>query len=289
MVIGFFAPFPLVMMMPFMAAQSMLMGDAFGKAYQYGKRKISAMSNEEFNRMSSKDLSNEILTDYTNIIPTMKIAISRSSEFQSFIIEELAKIIKALPADISQGLTGSSGGNPLLENNPQSSGSLYDNINKLIANLLASLNNPVPEAYPTPGKSGSTIAEDEASKDEKTKEDIPVKDTIDAKKEESYAVSYQYFQYVWNPKTKSEHRKRMLYLDKFGTKAQRLRLLTHLEDKLKAASMKLTLMSSKEKVAHRSGKLHHNDSYHAAVAAHKTAFSQQQEYRKELRRMGLYK
>ncbi len=34
--IGFFAPLPLAMMMPFMAGQSMLMGDAFGKSYQYG-------------------------------------------------------------------------------------------------------------------------------------------------------------------------------------------------------------------------------------------------------------
>ncbi len=33
-----------------MATQSMVMGDAFGQAFQYGKRKISAMSNEEFNK-----------------------------------------------------------------------------------------------------------------------------------------------------------------------------------------------------------------------------------------------
>jgi len=87
-----------------MAGQSMMMGDAFGKAYQYGKRKISAMTNEDFNKLTTGDLGREILTDYTAIIPSMTQAIKQSTTFQSFIIHELAEIVKNLPKDLVEGL-----------------------------------------------------------------------------------------------------------------------------------------------------------------------------------------
>ncbi len=103
--IGFFAPFPLALMLPFMAAQSMIMGDSFGKAYQYGKRKISAMSNDEFNKLDTKQLGQEILTDYRNIIPSVSQAIKESNEFQSLIVNQLAQILKDLPADLIGGVT----------------------------------------------------------------------------------------------------------------------------------------------------------------------------------------
>ncbi len=107
--IGFFAPLPLAMMMPFMAGQSMMMGDAFGKSYQYGKRKISAMSNEDFNKLTVKDLANDIQADFNNIIPPLSQAVRQSSAFQSLIIQEMGKIIKSLPAELTQFFTGEPG------------------------------------------------------------------------------------------------------------------------------------------------------------------------------------
>ncbi len=104
--IGFFAPLPLAMMMPFMAGQSMMMGDAFGKSYQYGKRKISAMSNEDFNKLTIRDLANDIQADFNNIIPPLSQAVRQSSVFQSLIIQEMGKIIKTLPAELTQFFTG---------------------------------------------------------------------------------------------------------------------------------------------------------------------------------------
>ncbi len=98
--IGFFAPLPLALMMPFMAGQSMLMGDAFGKAYQYGKRKISAMSNEEFNALTPELLGKSIVTDYNAIIPSLEEAVQSSTEFQRIIIQELGNILKSIPADV---------------------------------------------------------------------------------------------------------------------------------------------------------------------------------------------
>ncbi len=88
-----------------MAAQSMIMGDSFGKAYQYGKRKISAMSNEEFNKLDTKQLGQEILTDYRNIIPSVSQAIEESNKFQSLIVNQLAQILRDLPADLIGGVT----------------------------------------------------------------------------------------------------------------------------------------------------------------------------------------
>ncbi len=114
--IGFFAPLPLAMMLPFMAGQSMIMGDAFGKAYQYGKRKISAMSNEEFNKLDADGLGKQLLEDYTLIVPHLKQAVHQSREFQSLIIQELGEIIKSLPQELinllnpEQSPTLSSGG-----------------------------------------------------------------------------------------------------------------------------------------------------------------------------------
>ncbi len=96
------------MMIPFMAGQSLMMGEAFGKGFQYGKRKISAMSNEEFNALTPSKLGEEIKTDYTAIIPHLGQAVKASSDFQSLVIKEIIDVIKNLPADIIGGFTGTS-------------------------------------------------------------------------------------------------------------------------------------------------------------------------------------
>ncbi len=108
MTIGLFAPLPLAMMIPFMAGQSLMMGEAFGKGFQYGKRKISSMSNEQFNALTADDLGKSIQTDYNQIIPHLGQAVKQSSDFQSLVIKEIIDVIKNLPADIIGGFTGTS-------------------------------------------------------------------------------------------------------------------------------------------------------------------------------------
>ncbi len=95
--IGFFAPFPLALMIPFMAGQSLAMGEAFGKGFQYGKRKISSMNNEEFNALNFKQLSESIATDYKVMIPSMKKSLEASDELQRAVFDALGKIILTLP------------------------------------------------------------------------------------------------------------------------------------------------------------------------------------------------
>ncbi len=70
--VGFFTPLPLAMMPIFMGAQSIIMGEAFGKGFQFGKRKISALTNEQFNKLSLAELWKDTSTDVTAMIPTLK-------------------------------------------------------------------------------------------------------------------------------------------------------------------------------------------------------------------------
>ncbi len=87
----------------------MLMGDAFGKSYQYGKRKISAMSNEDFNKLTPADLAKEITADFTVLIPELKIAMQQSTEFQGQIIVEMGNILKTLPDIVKEFIFGTPG------------------------------------------------------------------------------------------------------------------------------------------------------------------------------------
>jgi len=98
--IGFFAPFPLALMVPFMAGQSLAMGEAFGKGFQYGKRKISSMSNEEFNLLDFRKLSESINTDYKVMIPSLKNSIQASDELQREVFKALGDVIKDIPGEI---------------------------------------------------------------------------------------------------------------------------------------------------------------------------------------------
>ncbi len=101
-----FLPIPLAMMIPFMGAQSLVLGKAFGEGFQYGKRKISAMTNEEFNKLTPSDIAANSRKELQQMIPEMKASITDMRDFQSFIVHELIETAKQLPDDIFQGVTG---------------------------------------------------------------------------------------------------------------------------------------------------------------------------------------
>ncbi len=101
-----FLPIPLAMMIPFMGAQSLVLGKAFGEGFQYGKRKISSMTNEEFNKLTPSDIAANSRRELQQMIPEMKASITDMRDFQSFIVHELIATAKQLPDDIFQGVTG---------------------------------------------------------------------------------------------------------------------------------------------------------------------------------------
>ncbi len=104
--VGGFFPIPLAMMIPFMATQSLVMGEAFGKAFQFGKRKISAMSNEEFNKLDIETVASNMFASYKRIEGDLKESISQSTEFQQFIFKELIllgpELIKAIGGAVGE-------------------------------------------------------------------------------------------------------------------------------------------------------------------------------------------
>ncbi len=105
-VLSLFAPLPLALMIPFMAAQSFAMGEAFGKGFQSGKRRISSMTNEQFNAKTQPQIFAETTADISAMIPSMKKQMTEFTFLQSDIIQELIGYIKKLPSDIQQGLIG---------------------------------------------------------------------------------------------------------------------------------------------------------------------------------------
>ncbi len=94
-------PLPLAVMIPFMAGQSFAMGEAFGKCFQYGKRKISSMTNEEFNALSAADHFSETTADISEMIPSMKSQMNNFSTLQTDIIKTLIEQLKDAGITIS--------------------------------------------------------------------------------------------------------------------------------------------------------------------------------------------
>ncbi len=104
--IGFFAPLPLAIMIPFMAAQSFAMGQAFGTSFQYGKRKISSMSNEEFNAVTPTSLHDDLQADVRAMIPSMNESFNRMERFQIEIIQSMLDTFVLALKEFGQFLAG---------------------------------------------------------------------------------------------------------------------------------------------------------------------------------------
>ncbi len=99
-----FLPVPLPMMIPFMGAQSLVIGKMFGEGFQYGKRKISAMPNEQFNKLTFDDMMSNAREEMKASIPTMQHAIQDMLPLVETIVEEftryLTKVIQAAPKEL---------------------------------------------------------------------------------------------------------------------------------------------------------------------------------------------
>ncbi len=109
MTIGFFAPLPIALMIPFMVAQSLAMMEAAGKGWQFGKRKISAMSNKDFNKLTPHRILEDSLGEYKLMIPSMTQAFDESRLLQTKIIEVMVGYAVQLLSDIEKGLTAALG------------------------------------------------------------------------------------------------------------------------------------------------------------------------------------
>jgi len=83
-----FLPVPLPMMIPFMGAQSLVIGKMFGEGFQYGKRKISAMPNEEFNKLTFEDMMSNAREELKASIPTINASLQDMRPLVDVVIRE---------------------------------------------------------------------------------------------------------------------------------------------------------------------------------------------------------
>ncbi len=101
-----FLPVPLPMMIPFMGAQSLVIGKMFGEGFQYGKRKISAMPNEEFNKYTFQDMMQNARSEIASAIPTMEASMHDMQTMVETVIQEftdyLSKVIERAPEALAQ-------------------------------------------------------------------------------------------------------------------------------------------------------------------------------------------
>ncbi len=91
-----FMPLPLPMMIPFMAMQSFAMAEQFGKGFQYGKRKISAMKNAKFNALTPEKIQIDFNRELKGMIPQMQESLQSMRPLVSTVLEEMFAMIGIL-------------------------------------------------------------------------------------------------------------------------------------------------------------------------------------------------
>ncbi len=79
-----------------MGAQSLVIGKMFGEGFQYGKRRISAMSNEEFNKLTFADMMSNARMDIKAAIPSMKASMSDMDDMVVLIIDMFVGYLKTV-------------------------------------------------------------------------------------------------------------------------------------------------------------------------------------------------
>ncbi len=110
-----------------MFMQSAAMALAFGSHFQYGKRKISSMTNEEFNKINPKTLNAELVADVAAMILSVEKSMEQMSSMNETIIKEMAKLFFQGAEELSQFLTG------------QTKFDVGDGVNYSVSNIVPNL------------------------------------------------------------------------------------------------------------------------------------------------------
>ncbi len=96
-------PLPLPIMIPFMMWQSAAIAAGFGTYFQYAKRRVSAMSNDEFNKSNPHDLVNAM---YDELIVAMPSSFKKIESLTPIILDSMLKML----TDAAEWFSGVLGG-----------------------------------------------------------------------------------------------------------------------------------------------------------------------------------
>ncbi len=99
-----FTAIPNPQMLAFMPIQSYLMMYFAGSGWQYGKRKISAMSNDQFNKLTPEELLKQHSIELKNMLPTLQKSLDDVTPLVRILIEQygdfIREALKAMPEAI---------------------------------------------------------------------------------------------------------------------------------------------------------------------------------------------
>ncbi len=89
-----------------MFMQSAAMALGFGSFFQYGKRKISSMSNEEFNALTPEALTAQLLSNVNNMIPSVQQSFKQMEQMNVLILDAMANYFSQGVAKLEQWIQG---------------------------------------------------------------------------------------------------------------------------------------------------------------------------------------
>ncbi len=92
---GTFMPFFFPLGIAFMGSQSAVMMKMAGEQWQYGKRRISAMTNDEFNKLTPQKLFEIETQELRAMIPLMKESMADMNKLTPIIVTEMVNMFKS--------------------------------------------------------------------------------------------------------------------------------------------------------------------------------------------------
>jgi len=118
-----------------MGAQSLVIGKMFGEGFQFGKRKISAMPNEEFNKLKFEDIMSNAREEIKASIPTMNAAMQDMKPMVDVVVREFFAYITI----VAKIITGAGEGKNIFSDEGLQ-------IGEALAHLLGTHHQPAHEA-----------------------------------------------------------------------------------------------------------------------------------------------
>ncbi len=85
-----------------MGAQSLVIGKMFGEGFQYGKRKISAMPNEEFNKLTFESMMSNAREEIKASVPTMNAAMQDMKPMVEIVVREFLQYINLVSKTLQE-------------------------------------------------------------------------------------------------------------------------------------------------------------------------------------------
>ncbi len=136
-----FTAVPNPQMLAFMAAQSFVMMMQAGEGWQYGKRKQSAMTNEEFNKQTPLSIMQRQMSELKQAIPTIEESMNAMTPMIRTIVIQYGEFMKEIIRALPEALKAAQGGQTLTGN--------ISTVGKEFADILSSAIPSIPQAHAT--------------------------------------------------------------------------------------------------------------------------------------------